>query len=32
MKSIIIYDSLTGNTQELAETIKEKLIDAYYEK
>ena len=32
MKSIIIYDSLTGNTEELAETIKEKLIDAYYEK
>lgn len=32
MKSIIIYDSLTGNTEELAEVIKEELKDAYYEK
>ncbi len=32
MKNIIIYDSLTGNTEELAEVIKEELKDAYYEK
>lgn len=32
MKNIIIYDSLTGNTEELAKAIKEEFMDAYYAK
>lgn len=32
MKKVIIYDSLTGNTEELANVIKKELPDSFYEK
>ncbi len=32
MKKIIIYDSLTGNTEEMADIIKKEFPDAFYEK
>lgn len=32
MKKVIIYDSLTGNTEELANVIKKEFPDYFYEK
>lgn len=32
MKKVIIYDSLTGNTEELANIIKKEFPDSFYEK
>jgi len=32
MKKVIIYDSLTGNTEELANVIKKEFPDSFYEK